>query len=777
VKYAVLVLGLSFACALNALAGTTIVPTTTLTAETANNTSASSTWMNTSTGDAVAGNVSQVDIHKLLYAGESTKVYAHYLGWWGPGGGHINNGTNSATLAQAHSTVTDMMNRGIDGLIIDWYGAGNTHIDQASKYIKQDAETRGGKFTFAIMEDQGAVRTCAYTTGCNVTQAVINDFNYINSTYASSPAYMRVNGRPLIFTFDTENLPNINWTTVMASVQGNPMIILRNDQGFRISFTSGSYSWVSINTSNPNDWGQNYLNDFYATSRSYPNELVLAGVWKGFNDLLASWSADRIVNQNCGQTWMSTFAEMNKYFSATDQPSAVQLVTWNDYEEGTEIETGIDNCVSLSGSTSGNTLYWSISGGQENTIDHYTVFVSLDGQNLMKLADVAAGTHQLDLSTFGLAPSDYTLYVKAVGQPSILNKMTAAIPFTVANQPPVAKLSVTPTSGTAPVTVTASTAGSSDPDGTIASTSIDFGDGTVVSGASASHTYSAAGAYTVTATVTDNDGATASATTTVSVSLAFTITPVMPLNGATVGPMVHFVATSSSSLPVTVMRIYVDNQSVYTVGAASIDTTVKLAVGSHYVVLQGWNSQGTVAKTPLNITVTNPPPTVALSATPTSGLGPLMVTATASSSSAYGTIMSTSIDFGDGTVMNGANASHVYSTSGSFTITATVTDSNGNSNTAQTAVSVMGLDVRPIRPVRGPVDQAPLAIAGTSATRMVVSRGQRNRSIPATASSFAVTTSPARPTVLEFVAVPEMATPVLQTDEPDDSPKSKADEN
>ena len=772
-KSSILALSLLLACSLNSLAGTTVVPTTTLTAETANNTSGASSWTNTSTGNAVAGNVSQVDVHKLLYAGQSAKVYAHYLGWWGPGGGHIVNGTNSATLSQAHATITGMMNRGIDGLIIDWYGAGNTHIDLASQYIKQDAETRGGKFTFAIMEDQGAVRTCAYTTGCDVTQKVISDLNYINSTYGSSPAYMRVNGRPVIFTFDTENLPNINWTTVLASVQGNPMIVLRNDQGFRISWTSGSYSWVSINTSNADDWGQNYLNDFYATSKSYSSELVYAGVWKGFNDLLASWSADRIVNQNCGQTWLATFAEMNRYFSATHQPTAVQLVTWNDYEEGTEIETGIDNCVSVSGSMSGNTLEWSISGGQENTIDHYTVFISADGQNLMKLADVAAGTHQLALDSYGFAPANYTLYVKAIGQPSILNKMSEAIPLTVGNQPPVAVLNVTPTSGTAPVVVTASTAGSSDPDGTIANTSINFGDGTVVSGTSASHTYSTAGTYTVTATVTDNNGATASKSATVTVApQSFVITPVMPLNGTTVANMVHFVATASSPNPVSALRIYVDNQTLYTVSASSLDTTIKLAAGSHYVVLQGWDSKGTIAKTPLNITVVNSTPQVSLAATPTTGLGPLTVDVTATASTNYGSIMSTSINFGDGTVMNSGAASHIYNHLGSYTVTATVTDSNGNTATAQTTVSVMDYEIRPVRPPRAPLNPSPLVAAGSSSTRQVVNRLQ-SRPVSALGSADVVAPSISRPTTPLVVVWPAVRAPAPDLQPDTDSPGSQ----
>ena len=66
--------------------------------------------------------------------------------------------------------------------------------------------------------------------------------------------------------------------------------------------------------------------------------------------------------------------------------------------------------------------------------------------------------------------------------------------------------------------MTASTAGSTAPNGSIASTSIDFGDGTVVSGASATHVYSTAGTFHVKATVTDNVGAQGTAQTSVTAS-------------------------------------------------------------------------------------------------------------------------------------------------------------------------------------------------------------------------------------------------------------------
>jgi phospholipase C len=81
---------------------------------------------------------------------------------------------------------------------------------------------------------------------------------------------------------------------------------------------------------------------------------------------------------------------------------------------------------------------------------------------------------------------------------------------------PSAKLSVSPSSGNVPFTVTASTAGSTDPDGSIASSRIDFGDGTVVNGTSAQHTYSGSGTYTVVGTVTDNASVSSTASQTAS---------------------------------------------------------------------------------------------------------------------------------------------------------------------------------------------------------------------------------------------------------------------
>src|SRR5215471_21561027 len=93
------------------------------------------------------------------------------------------------------------------------------------------------------------------------------------------------------------------------------------------------------------DYGINYLSNFYSTGMGIPNEQTVGATYKGFNDSLASWGSNRIMGQQCGQTWLQTFSKINALDDTGNQLEALQLVTWNDYEEATEIESGIDNCV------------------------------------------------------------------------------------------------------------------------------------------------------------------------------------------------------------------------------------------------------------------------------------------------------------------------------------------------------------------------------------------------------------------------------------------------
>lgn len=118
-----------------------------------------------------------------------------------------------------------------------------------------------------------------------------------------------------------------------------------------------------------------------------------------------------------------------------------------------------------------------------------------------------------------LAPLSYTgSALNATVPPQSVTLFVLPVGTTPANQAPKAVISATPVTGTAPLAVNFSGTGSTDADGTIASYSWAFGDGTTGTGATVSHTYSAAGTYTATLTVKDNANASGTASTTINVS-------------------------------------------------------------------------------------------------------------------------------------------------------------------------------------------------------------------------------------------------------------------
>ncbi len=101
------------------------------------------------------------------------------------------------------------------------------------------------------------------------------------------------------------------------------------------------------------------------------------------------------------------------------------------------------------------------------------------------------------------------------------------------NLSPIAVAAADPTSGPAPLAVSFSSAGSSDPEGTPLTYSWTFGDNTTSSQANPTHTYSTPGRYTARLTVSDGVNSTSATPITISVGNVPTPTILAPTDGAT----------------------------------------------------------------------------------------------------------------------------------------------------------------------------------------------------------------------------------------------------
>ena len=391
--------------------------TTTLAAQTGNNTSAANSFRTQSNGNLGATNVSKVDIRSLLYSGATTEIYAEIQPWFGDKR-HMQVGYVSWDPVQVDRQLNDMLSRGITGVVIDWYGPADP--TEATTLAWLAAAQNRPDFKVMIMIDKGAIKLspCA---GCNPQQTMIYLTNYVLRHYATSPAYATWNGKPLITQFDLDKHYALDWKAIQAATSPNIAWIFQSWVGFTHPVSSGSYSWMNATSK---VFGMDYLTNFYNAAMKAPQQMAWGAGYKGFNDTLASWSLNRVVGQQCGQTWLQTFNLLNSYYNSSRQLPLLQLVTWNDYEEGTELESGIENCLTVSASISGSILRWSVKGN-ENTVDHYVVYFSTDNQNLLPLNTLPAGTHSMDLAPFALSTG--SLFVQAVGKPSIKNQMSAPV--------------------------------------------------------------------------------------------------------------------------------------------------------------------------------------------------------------------------------------------------------------------------------------------------------------------------------------------------------------
>lgn len=387
--------------------------------EPTNNTSASPRYRG-SKANAPPGDVSKLPIRSLLYKGSQTRIFTRYMPWFGDPK-HRDVGYRSNDRDQVRRQVADMISRGIEGAIVDWYGPSSGLKNESTTHLMKEAERQN--FEFAISEDAGSLGECQ-KRGCNVSDQLISDLRYAAEHFENSPAYVRFENRPAVFFFGLEKYP-IDWQRVRQSVPMQPLFFFRNSGAFANPDADGAYSWIAPETVSSGDpMAMQYLERFYSKAQS-SNKIAMGSAYKGFDDADASWGKGRVIEQQCGRTWLETFALAGRFYSARHQLPALIIPTWNDYEEGTEIETGIDNCINVRASVEGEKLSWSLSG-PDATVDHIAILAK-GSSDWTDVSDLPGKSGSIRMRDLHLQPGATGLCVEAVGKASMLNHSSGPI--------------------------------------------------------------------------------------------------------------------------------------------------------------------------------------------------------------------------------------------------------------------------------------------------------------------------------------------------------------
>lgn len=282
-----------------------------------------------------------------------------------------------------------------------------------------------------------------------------------------------------------------------------------------------------------------------------------------------------------------------------------------------------------------------------------------DGQS----ATGATATHNY------AAAGTYEVRLTVTDGPGLTSSATkSATP--VQNQAPVAAF----TAETTFLKATLDARGSSDPDGTIESYAWDFGDQESGTGATPSHAYDRAGTYSITLTTTDDDGATNTVARQVTVVQAPNELPKAAFAAETRNLDVTFDAGDSADPDGTVASyawVFGDGAT----GSGEDAEHTYATAGTFPVRLTVTDNRGGTDTVTHDVTVTvNQGPTAEFAS---EVVDQIVSFDAGDSTDPDGSVESYAWNFGDGTGGTGKTTEHPYAAPGSYTVTLTVTDDDG----------------------------------------------------------------------------------------------------
>ena len=249
---------------------------------------------------------------------------------------------HSSNTALLEYQVSLMKIAGIDGVIFDWYGAYDSN-----DFLENHGYTtamvsvlrRAGLFHSAMYEDN-TLNMMVNQNPAPVTDESLRigkySFDWAQTNwFAHDPLYVRYEGRPVVFCFGPQHFKTkTHWDYVFMNVKPEPFFI---DLDNHYAASDSSFNWPPMWASVGGVLTQarliQYLDQFYNQKRNKPYRA--ASVFPAFDDAYVT-SYGYLAYDN-GAVFDLTWKKAIDF-----NPQIIQIVTWNDYGEGTIIEPTIE---------------------------------------------------------------------------------------------------------------------------------------------------------------------------------------------------------------------------------------------------------------------------------------------------------------------------------------------------------------------------------------------------------------------------------------------------
>jgi PKD repeat protein len=301
-------------------------------------------------------------------------------------------------------------------------------------------------------------------------------------------------------------------------------------------------------------------------------------------------------------------------------------------------------------------------------------------------------------------PGSFVVTLTVTDRQGLSDTATQTIYISQVVQPPTASIRA-PNQGTAGQPITFDGTGSNPGSGQIVNFAWSFGDGANATGPVVSHVYAQAGTYTVSLNVTNSSNLSANATQTIYISpAAQPPTAVITAPGqGTEGQPVTFDGTHSVAGSGQIVK-YDWTFGDGATGSGAIVSHIYAQAGTYTVILTVTNSDNLSANATQIIAINQAaqPPRAVINAPNQGTQGRPFSFDGSGSTPGSGQIVKYEWAFGDGATGSGATVSHVYARPGNYTVSLTVTNSDGRTATAELTIYINPTAQPPTAVIKAP---------------------------------------------------------------------------